>query len=68
MAVLPDVLLLTPPTSARLSHSLFSARLSQGTKDTWQIRSADPGITVIGSDSRVFIRNMNTGRALTGVR
>lgn len=33
-----------------------------GTKDTWQIRSADPGITVIGSDSRVFIRNMNTGR------
>eukprot|EP00434_Breviolum_minutum_P014609 symbB.v1.2.012879.t1/scaffold876.1/size155678/4 len=31
-------------------------------RDAWQIISADGGITQIGTDGRVFIKNMNTGR------
>jgi len=33
-----------------------------GSKGTWQLRSADGGIGVIGSDARVWIRNSDAGR------
>lgn len=38
------------------------ASKAQGGRDNWQIFSADGGITVLGTDARVYVRNMNTGR------
>ena len=50
----------------RVNHRESSAADCPWTKgsarDAWQIISADGGITVIGTDARVYIKNMNTGR------
>lgn len=44
------------------SYKWYDAGGAGSARDAWQIIQADPGITQIGQDGKVFIKNMNTGR------